>query len=195
MKKWSTKTNESGRSMIEALGYISVMIAVSIAVAAAVNSGYYKFRLSRINQELTDLKKFISQRYVAAENYKEVNKDTLEEKGAPWDTRNGTHAFSGDVKVGSGKNNKCNDDGDGDGTTFCIEFVDVPRDACVELGLRLWLANDGSDLDAMSINDKIWAWPFSNSVDDADAELPATAEDIIDKGCTKENNDMIWFFN
>ena len=79
MKKFS-RINEAGRSMIEAIGYISVMITIGVAMAAAVNSGYYKFRLSRINQELTDLKKVISQRYVAAENYKEVDMETLIEE-------------------------------------------------------------------------------------------------------------------
>lgn len=186
MKKFS-RINEAGRSMIEAIGYISVMITISVAMAAAVNSGYYKFRLSRINQELTDLKKVISQRYVAAENYKEVDMETLiEEKIAPWDTRDGTHSFSGDVKIGSG---------DEQGNTFYIEFDGVPREACVELGMRLWLVNDGTDLDLLKINNKTYAWKFSNSVDDSDYELPAKAADVAE-GCTKDyGNDMIWYFN
>ena len=186
MKKKS-RINEAGRSMIEAIGYISVMITIGVAMAAAVNSGYYKFRLSRINQELTDLKKVISQRYVAAENYKEVDMETLiEEKIAPWDTRDGTHSFSGDVKIGSG---------DEQGNTFYIEFDNIPREVCMELGLRVWLVNDGSDLDAMKINNKTWGWKFSNSIDNPNYDLPAVASDVLE-GCSKEyDNKMIWYFN
>lgn len=186
MKK-NSKINEAGRSMIEAIGYISIMITIGVSMAAAVNSGYYKFRLSRINQELTDLKKVVSQRYVAAENYKEVKMDTLiDEKIAPWDTRDGTHSFGGDVKIGSG---------DEDGNTFYIEFDNVPRGACIELGMRLWLVNDGTDLDLLKINNKTYAWKFSNSVNNSDYELPAKANDVAE-GCTKDyDNDMIWYFN
>ena len=98
-----SKSNQSGRSMIEAIGYISVLIMISVSVAAAVSRGYYKYRVSRINQELSDLKKVISQRYVAAENYKDVKLQTLvKEKIIPFELRNGKHAFSSDFKIGSG---------------------------------------------------------------------------------------------
>ncbi len=185
MKRFS-KINEVGRSMIEAIGYISVMVTISVSVAAAVNSGYYKYRLSRINSELTDLKKVISQRYVAAGDYKEVSMDALiEEKIAPWDTRDGTHAFSGEVKIGPYD----------DGNFFFIEFDDVPRDACMELGLKVWIVNDGSDLDTLKINNKTWAWKFSNLTDNPNYELPSKAKDVVE-GCTEEyKNKMIWYFN
>lgn len=181
------KSNQSGRSMIEAIGYISVMIMISVSVAAAVNSGYYKYRMSRINSELSDLKKVISQRYVAAENYKEVKMQTLiDERIAPHDTKDGAHAFGGAVKIGSG---------DSDGSTFYIEFDDVPKEVCMELGLRVWLVNDGSDLDAMKINNKTWGWKFSNSISNPNYELPALAKDVLE-GCSKSyDNKMIWYFN
>lgn len=186
--KRKLKFNEAGRSMIEAIGYISVMITITVAAAAAVNSGYYKFRLSRINQQLTDLKKVVSQRYVAAEDYKEVDMQTLiDEKIVPWSLRNGTHAFNGDAKIGPYPEDT--------GLTYYIEFDNVPRDACIELGLRVWLVNDGSDLDAMKINNKTWAWKFSNSVDNAAYELPAKTSDV-GKECTDEyDNTLTWYFN
>ncbi len=188
MKKLS-KINEAGRSMIEAIGYISILITVSVSITAAINSGYYKFRLSRINQELTDLKKVISQRYVAAENYKDVSMTTLiDEKIAPWDTRDGMHSFNGAIEIGSD---------DGAGNTFYIQFAKVPRDACMELGLRLWLVNDGTDLDLLEINNKKYAWEYSNLRENSGEyyDLPAKAEDVL-KGCTSEySNTMKWYFN
>ena len=182
-----SKSSQTGRSMIEAIGYISVMIMLSVSVAAAVNRGYYKYRVSRINQELSDLKKVISQRYVAAENYKEVKLQTLvDEKIIPFELRNGKHAFSSDFKIGSG---------DDKGSTYFIEFDDIPRDVCMELGLRVWLVNDGSDLDAMKINNKTWGWKFSNSINHPNYNLPAVASDVL-AGCSKkDDNKMIWYFN
>ncbi|MDY4885894.1 MAG: type 4 pilus major pilin [Alphaproteobacteria bacterium] len=182
-----SKSNQSGRSMIEAIGYISVLIMISVSVAAAVSRGYYKYRVSRINQELSDLKKVISQRYVAAENYKDVKLQTLvKEKIIPFELRNGKHAFSSDFKIGSG---------DDKGSTYFIEFDDIPRDVCMELGLRVWLVNDGSDLDAMKINSKTWGWKFSNSISDPNYNLPAVASDVL-AGCSKaDDNKIIWYFN
>lgn len=182
-----SKSCQSGRTMIETIAYISVLITITISVAAAVNRGYHKYRLGRINQELTDLKKVISQRYVAAENYKEVKLQTLvNEKIVPYDVRKGRHSFGGDVKIGSG---------DTDGSTYFIEFDKLPRDVCVELGLKVWLVNDGSDLDVMKINNKTYAWKFSNSVNSSNYKLPANPNDVA-TGCNKEyDNKIVWYFN
>lgn len=181
------KINQSGRTMLEALGYISIMMMVTVSMGTMVNSGYYKFRMSRVNQELDDLKKVVSQRYVAAENYKGVNFQTLiDEKIIPYDTSDKRHAFSGDVKIGPG---------DSQGTTYFIEFDDLPRSSCVELGLKTWLVNDGSDLDAMKINGKTWGWKFSNSIQNPNHQLPAKPVDVAG-ACTSEwENDIIWYFN
>ena len=179
--------NQSGRSMIEALGYISVMIMLTVALTASVNNGMHQFRLGRINQELVDLKKVISQRFVAAENYKEVSFDILiNEKIVPYDVRDKKHSFGGEVKIGKGDTN---------GNTYYIEFDDVPLQSCTELGTRLWVVNDGSDLDAMKINGKTWAWEYSNSVDSSDYKLPAKPTDIT-AACKKgSENKLIWYFN
>ena len=180
-------SEQSGRSMIEALGYISVMIMLTIALTASVNSGMNRFKLGRINQELVDLKKAISQRFVAAENYKDISFDTLNnDKVIPNSLRNKRHSFGGDVSIGKGDEN---------GSTFYIEFKDVPAIACAELGSRLWIVNDGSDLDAMDINGKTWAWAYSTSVDHSNYELPAKATDIA-TACKKGNeNKLKWVFN
>lgn len=182
-------SNQSGRSMIEALGYISVMIAVTTALSAAVNSGFYRYRVGRINQELVDLKKVVSQRYVAAENYKDVNMNTLiNEKIIPHDVRDGTHSFGGEVNVESG---------DADGNTYKITFKDVPVHACVELGSKLWIVNDGSDLDVMEINGTSWAWKYSNYNKKPDYELPAKPTEVA-KACNSKKSkesDLTWYFN
>lgn len=183
-------SEQKGRSMIEALGYISVMIMITVSVAAAVNSGYYKFRLGRINQQLTDLKKVISQRWVAAENYEDVKFETLVEEGIlPSSLKDGNkkdvgiHAFTGTVKIGS----------ENDGDAFSITFEGLPPDACHELGSRLWIVNDGSDLDKIDINGKTWCWKYSTS-SGCNYELPAKLNDVS-TACEKSwRNKIIWYF-
>ena len=98
----------------------------------------------------------------------------------------GAHNIVLDVKIGSG---------DTDGSTYFIEFDKLPRDVCVELGLKVWLVNDGSDLDVMKINNKTYAWKFSNSVNSSNYKLPANPNDVA-TGCNKEHdNKIVWYFN
>lgn len=184
---------QSGRTMLEAIGYISVMIAVTIALTATVNSGYDRFRTGRINQQLVDLKKVISQRYVAAENYKDVSFQTLvDEKIVPHDMvgkhNRPTHAFGGFVSIGKAGNNEL----------YVITFQDVPQKACIELGSKLWVVNDGSDLYSMTINSITWAWNeynpdfFAGSI--RNHLLPATVADVS-KACNQKSNNIRWSFN
>lgn len=187
--------NQGGRSMIEAIGYIMIMILVTVAATAVVNSGLYRYRLGNINQELTDLKKVISQRYVAATDYSEVKLATLCEEGlGPFNVvplkkngcnSRGKHAFGGNVDVG-------NDDG----RTFFIKFDLLPTDVCTELGSKIWMVNDGSDLDWMDINGTTWKWKFSDTEKNTSHFLPAKNIDVL-KACNVKNakNVITWHFN
>lgn len=185
--------NQSGRSMLEALGYIMIMIMVTFAAASLVNSGLGKFRMSRIHQELMDLKKVISQRYVAATDYSEVKMSTLCEEGiGPANVvpskktgcnQKGRHIMGGSVEIG-------NDEG----KTFFIKFNDLPSMVCAELGSMVWVINDGSDLDWMDINGTTWKWEFSDTERETNHLLPAKTADVM-KACEKKQNVITWHFN
>ena len=181
-------SEQSGRTMIEAIGYISIMITITVALTTAVNTGYNRFRLGRVNQQVVDLNKVISQRYVASENYQDVKIETLiEEKIIPHEVRDGKHAFGGTITIGKG---------DEAGNTYFIEFADLPNQACVELGSKLWIVNSGSDLYALTINDSsTWAWKYSNYKDNIDKELPAKPTDVADVCNSSSNNKIKWYFN
>lgn len=194
------KSEQSGRSMMEALGYISITIMVSIAAAAAVNSGWYKFRLGRANQQLTDLKKIVSQRWVADEDYTDVKWKTLVDEGLipgnmSDNDNQGRHAFNGVVEIGSNPASSGTPTSDevAAGEMFCIQFSGVPRDACVELGSRVWLVNDGSDLEKMRINSTDFSWSGENN----SKKLPAVVQEV-GKACAQAgewNNTITWYFN
>ena len=183
-------SEQSGRTMIEAIGYISIMITITVALTTAVNTGYNRFRLGRVNQQLVDLKKVISQRYVAAENYKDVSFQTLvDEKIVPHEIRDGKHAFGGSVMIGSANST---------GSVYFILFDKLPRQACIELGSKLWVVNDGSDLYAMTINSKAsWVWKNNqdlvSGITNNKRYLPATVTDVTE-ACTEDSNNIHWFF-
>ena len=171
MKK--TFSEQVGRSMLEAIGYISIGMILAVSIATAVNSGYFRFRIGRMHQQLMDLKKVVSQRYVAAEGYNDVNLDTLiEEKIIPFELRGKTHAFGGKIDIGPGEGDN--------GETFYINFESLPPQSCVELGSILWVVNDGSDLDSLDINGTIWAWKYSSSTEGKTVkyELPVKTIDV-----------------
>lgn len=193
MKKF--KSTQSGRTMIETIGYISILVMITSGVAATVSSGYYKYRMGRINQQLTDLKKIVSQRWVADENYKDVKFETLvDEKILPWSLYDGNkknagrHAFGGVVDIGREEESS---------DTFFIKFSGLPKDACIELGRRIWIVNDGADLDRMKINDKTWCWKFSLDTNDCNNafELPAKVLDINGACEDSWNNTITWTFD
>lgn len=199
MKKWF-KSAQSGRSMIEAIGYISILVMITSGIAATISSGYYKYRMGRINQQLTDLKKIVSQRWVAEEEYNHsehgVKFQTLvDEKILPWSLRSGNektygrHAFGGKVNIGAE-----------DEDTFYIQFEGLPIDACRELGTRIWVVNDGSDLDRMKINDKTWCWKYSLNSDeckniDNDHLLPAKLTAVAEACKKSRDNTITWTFD
>ena len=185
-------SSQSGRSMFEALGYIMIMILVTYAATAMVNTGLGKYRMSRIHQELTDLKKVISQRYVAASDYSEVKMSTLCEEGiGPANVvpskktgcnKKGTHIMGGGVEIG-------NDEG----KSFFIKFDGLPTMVCAELGSMVWVINDGSDLDWMDINGTTWKWEFSDTEKTTKHLLPAKTADVM-KACDKKQNVITWHF-
>ncbi len=202
--KTKFSSEQSGRSMIEVLCYISIGMVLGVSFLTAVNSGYHRFKLGRLNQELSDLKKVISQRYVVAENYKDVSFETLiEEKIVPHDLKDARHAMGGSVEIGKGDEN---------GETFYIKFDTLTAHACTELGNRLWIVNDGSDLDKMEITkEHTWTWPYSTSESSSSHsyKLPAKPHEVAQacnpKICKDEEgneypcseNDIFikWYFN
>lgn len=195
------KSDQIGRTMVEAMGYISVMIMITVSVAAAINRGYFKFRLGRVNQEITDLKKVIGQRWVADANYNDVKWETLvNEKIVPHGLQNGNnknsgrHSFGGEVTI-EGKDN-----------LYWIIFKNIPKSACMELGLKTWEGNDGSDLNELSIQGSgsgaqkyLWSWPFSHgnkkcNTYQSSCLLPPTVKDVND-ACTDNGNTITWSFD
>ncbi|MBP5615232.1 MAG: hypothetical protein J6X42_01595 [Alphaproteobacteria bacterium] len=203
------KSNESGRTFVEVLAYIMVMVAVTVSLAAAVSRGYYKYESSEVQLQLSDLKKAISMRYAADGNYMSLKLDDLcADLAGPHsmmprrkcETQDGKevcgcetqgmyHVFDGKAEIGHTD----------DGLMFFIKFSGLPTDICVQLATKDWDLSEGSDLDHMIINDtKTWSWQYSplSETDDDAYELPALVEDAL-SACSRDgySNKIVWYFN
>ena len=201
------KIEQSGRTIVEMLAYISLMITITASFATLVGRGYHQYESSLIQQELVDLKKTISERYAVDGNYANLKWDDLcednigprtlmpprqciqdgskkickcKEGSGAW------HAFGGPVIIGAADNNQ----------TFYITFQKLPQDICGQLGVKNWSAMEGSDLDRMSVNGRVWAWPYSPVYNGTIyKELPATVDDVINACNEGRENEITWYFN
>ncbi len=208
-----TRINEAGRTMIETIGYIMVMITLTVTVAMAVNSGYHKYECSVIQQQLVDLKKVIMQRYAADGQYFNVKWDDLcAAKAGPRTLmpsriceendkgeeecrcafQKGMHQFDGPVQIGPAD---CKD-GEDYCETFFISFDELPADVCAQLALKAWDVTEGSDLERMDVNGKMWGWGFSPIVKvEGGKPLPAVVKDVSEQCQEGYVNKITWYYN
>ncbi len=214
MRKIKTD-KQDGRTMIESIAYIMVMITLTVTVAMVVNSGYHKYECSVIQQQLTDLKKVIMQRYAADGQYANVKWDDLCADGVGprslMPTRvcekdsegnqschcafqKGKHAFDGPVSIGKGD---CASEGEQEYCqTYWIEFDELPADVCAQLALKAWDVTEGSDLERMVVNTKIWGWGYSPIVTEGGAKpLPAVVQDVSEQCQDGYVNKIRWYYN
>ena len=207
-------SSQEGRTIVEMLAYIMVMITITAGIAMLISKGYYRYECSSIQQDLVDFQKAIAKRYAADGHYTNVKWDDLceydlgprdimpekicvEEGGkqkCKCKVQRGRHIFDGTVDIGK-------DDCDISHSycvTFYIQFNDLPQDICAQLGTKSWSNISGSDLERMEINDTLWYWessPIQHSGMSKKALLPASAESVS-KACHEGyDNRVRWYFN
>lgn len=175
------RNNEKGATMVETIMVLGVLGCMAVGAAVLANSMYDKYRLSRVSQQVVDLKKVIAARYVADGNFTDLKASSLiSEKIAPNDMVDGTaalrNAYSGVVTV------------KGTATTYEITFSALPMRACLEMGIMDWMVDNTSDLVSMKINDTTFKWPWLSSTNTLPAQMPD-----VSKAC-KDNSKIVWTF-
>jgi len=195
--KYSKHSMQEGRTFIETLGYIAVMIALTVGFAALVSQIFYRYEASEVQQQLFELKKVISARYSADGTYANIKwSDLCAEKIGPKNLlpkRNctpdkesrlqGHHIFDGAVKISS----------ESGGRLFSIQFAGLPKDICAQLGIITWHTSEGSDLDHMEVNNVTFNWPSAGG---SGKTLPAQTSDVV-AACNRTDytNKIKWYFN
>jgi len=201
-------SDQSGRTFVEVLSYIMVMISITVGFAAAVSRGFYKYESSQIQQQLVDLKKAINMRYAADGDYNALSLDDLcADRAGPHSMMPKTKCEEKDGKqVCKCASQKMHHIFDGaaeiskeeDGLLFSITFKELPTDICVQLALKDWNFLEGSDLDHMVVNNKTFMWAYSpiTRQESDEYELPATVEQALE-ACSRNGytNTIKWYFN
>ncbi len=209
------KDTQSGRSMVEVMGYMAAVMAIVAGISKLITGAYSEYKISKANIQLADLAGSILKSSTVDVNYENIvnmvngkSKDTrLNKEGrklipTTYKVVGGAsgnkiyNAFGGEVTIGippvaSGTKDK-----------FYIQFAGLSREQCIEMGMKEWQNNKTVDLYAIVINNKnYWYWPIYKSESTGNT-LPTTrsalaGKSVNDSGqCNLETGNIImWIFN
>lgn len=191
------KSSQAGRSMIEVIGVLAILSAVTMAITKMVNSVHDRYLISRITQQISDLRKGISNRYVASGTYENISaEEVIASNAGPSDmfdkeNKRLIHAYDWDVLLSGTKD------------TYQITFEHLPHLACVELALMNWQFGGNSDLYSIKINQTEFNWPLNAAggkvlpveiTDATTACIPPPPKDNPAAAVDQEDNDITWTF-
>lgn len=191
------KSSQAGRSMIEVIGVLAILSAVTMAITKMVNSVHDRFLISRITQQINDLRKGISNRYVASGTYENISaEEVIASNAGPSDmfdkeNKKLIHAYDWDVLLSGTKD------------TYQITFEHLPHLACVELALMNWQFGGNSDLYSIKINQTEFNWPLNAAggkvlpveiTDAITACIPPPPKDDPTATVDADDNDITWTF-
>lgn len=198
----SNKT-QSGRSMVEVMGYMIVTIFLAVGISKIIAGAYGEWKISQAAMQVADLAKSIVMVSAADTDYKE----TIEaiQKGTsrivpksyqklPCPDNNNCkllNVFGGEVQVGT------IDD------KFTLTFTELDKEQCVALMTKEWENNRTVDLYSIALEPAniSWYWPVYHPNNDANQKaLPVKIADVAgtdsdDGACASENNSITWTFN
>ena len=212
------KREQSGRSMIEMMGYIAVVMALTTSMGYLVSKVYGNYKISKASLQVSDLANVISKAGSIEANYAEIvamvrgdNTVTINNVTKEVDKVEGRkmipssyrvketdsarqiyHAFGGAVTI-----SHPNDDT----SKFAITFANLNRNQCIELAMKDWMHNKYADLYSITINDSTWNWPIYG-VASGNSTLPIKRSAVAGVGDNDEgacsddtSNSIMWVFN
>jgi hypothetical protein len=197
------KNNEQGNTMIQTILYFCILIALSVSIAKNISGIFGRYKTGRISQQVVELKKAIIQYSAVDEDYTNVTEEALENSNSiPLDMRALRHALGGKIEFGpTTEITSSNPVLATDRYMYYITFWSVNKNACVEVLSKGQFFTDGSELDAIIINDNIaWNYTFSQfetnhiaSVNKLQRQYLSLSEAI--SSCTRKiDNKITWIF-
>jgi len=187
------RTNENGRSMVEMMGYMAVVMTVIVAIGKIVTNVFNEHKYSQASIQLSDLATAISKAGAMEKDYSQVN--MAKYIPSTYKVAGGKifHAFGGEVSVGAVS---------GDADKFSITFKNLKRKQCIELGMKDWHHNRNVDLYSIGVNNTYSYWPVYKNESGTNDSLPMTriilaGKEADEKGlCNLDvNNTITWIFN
>ena len=192
---------QSGRSMIEVMGYMAAVMAVIAGVSKIITGSYYQYKLSKASIQVSDLASVIVKASTVDPNYDDTvdaikqgtnkGRRLLPSSFKMDNNKKIYHAFGGEATLGI-LNDK-----------FTITFTGLTREQCIELGMKEWINNKIVDLYGIDINGNKWTWPIYADTTSGISALPTkrsalAGKDLNDEGqCNKpgKSNSIMWIFN
>lgn len=200
---------QSGRSMIEVMGYMAAVMAVIAGVSKIITGSYNQYKLSKASIQVADLASVIVKASTVDPNYddtvdaiKQGTNKLLPSSFKMDSNKKIYHAFGGEVTLGhppyENEHHTCCDL-----NKFYIKFENLTREQCIELGMKEWINNKIVDLYGIDINGNKWAWPIYADTTSGISALPTkrsalAGKDLNDDGqCNKpgKSNSIMWIFN
>lgn len=159
----AVKNNEQGSTMIETILYICVLIALGTIIAQGASRVFARYNLGRTAQQVIDLKKTILMYTAADEDYTALSNNNLKQANAiPLDMKNFTHALGGQITIGCAKDyHDAKENAVANKYMYFITFDQLDRPSCTEILSQGQFFTDGSELDTLIVNSKVWGYEFS----------------------------------
>lgn len=209
------KDTQSGRSMVEVMGYMAAVMAIVAGISKLITGAYSEYKISKASVQLADLAGSILKSSTVDVNYENIvnmvngktknsrlNKEGRKLIPTTYKVVGGTdgnkiyNAFGGEVTIGIPEDALTSKD------KFYIKFEGLSREQCIEMGMKEWQNNKTVDLDSIVINGKHWYWPIYASATANTFQLPTTrsalaGKEVDDSGqCNLETGNIImWIFN
>ena len=206
---------QSGRSMVEMMGYMAVVMVLMASIGRIVANAYGEYKLSKASVQLTELSSAIIKASAIDLDYSEVvsmingthssdvkNAEGLKMIPSSFRTSSKTsgndkgnkiyNAFGKPVSVGVTPDND---------KKLSISYVGLTRDQCIALAMKDWINNKVADLYSITINDNVWVWPIYFIDDSTGVNVLPVKRSVVagvdnDGQCNKATgNTIMWVFN
>ena len=207
------KNSENGRSMVEMMGYLMVVMGVIISIGRIVSSAFDNHKYSTASLQLTEFVGAMVKASAIDYDYSEVVSKANGAKAkelvpdtyrvvVSGDTAKIYHAFGGTVSV----------DTVDEGAKLQVKYEKLSKKQCVELAMKDWSKNQYADLFSLAVNGTTWYWQaYGTSYDDEGDNLtdigegkcsgdtcvfPVRRSALTGGQCADGlNNTLIWVFN
>lgn len=183
------KNEQSGRSLLEALLYVSFLILIGASITQLVSEAFDRYAIGRTSQQVLELKKTVMQFTAANEDYTvlacsdcdtsinyddlyDINKDNglnkiFKDKSLPYELNHRSHSLGGKFSIGCASD-IAEDKGDIENNyMFFIAFKGLKQEACIEILSRGQFYTEGSEADTILVNPEYsdgYAWQFKHSL-------------------------------
>lgn len=171
------KTNESGRSMIEMLGVLAIIGALSIGGIAGYSKAMGKYRVNKTIDQITQIVSGVRVLFNGHKSYSALSAELIAKAHIyPGELGDGvaSNPFGGNVTLTSAKRN----DNDTRNKAFTITYTAIPDEACIDLATQDWGTGTRSGLVSVAVNGNI-TQGSSLSVAGATAKCNRTNGNVI----------------